>query len=148
MEDVELRVVVGVDGSDSARLAVEWAAREARALQAPLEVLHAWTVPPPVYGDGPRVAERPFFRDAEATLDGTIDWLRASGKELPELRPQLVAGNTVDALLDAGEHAALLVVGSRGRGGFAGLLLGSVSQAVLHHARCPVAIVPHPHTGE
>jgi nucleotide-binding universal stress UspA family protein len=150
VEDIEPWVVVGVDGSDSARLALRWAVREARQLHVPLEVLHAWTVPAQVYGDGLRLDERPFRQDAEATLDGAIDWLRSSGEDLPDVSPHLVARNTVDALLDAGEHAALLVVGSRGRGGFAGLLLGSVSQRCVQRASCPIVVVPSgwPGTGD
>jgi nucleotide-binding universal stress UspA family protein len=147
---MEPRVVVGVDDSRSARQALRWAARQARDLQFPLEVLHAWTVPPPVHADGVRVDAAPFLQDAEATLRGAIDWLRSSGEELPEVRPQLVARSTVDALLDAGENADLLVVGSRGRGGFTGLLLGSVSQRCVQRASCPIAVVPAdwPGTGD
>jgi nucleotide-binding universal stress UspA family protein len=131
-------------------MALQWAAREARERQVPLEVLHAWTVPPRVYGDGLRLDEAPFFQDAKATLDGAIDWLTSSGKTLPELRPRLIARSIVDALLDAGKHAALLVVGSRGRGGFAGLLLGSVSQRCVQRAPCPIVVVPPdwPGTGD
>jgi nucleotide-binding universal stress UspA family protein len=147
---MEPRVVVGVDGSHPARLALQWAAREAREVQLPLEVLHAWTVPPPVHRDGVDVDETPFLRDAEAILDSAIDWLRSSGEDLPELRLQLVARSTVGALLAAGENADLLVVGSRGRGGFTGLLLGSVSQRCVQRASCPIAVVPPdwPGTGD
>lgn len=56
----------------------------------------------------------------------------------------VVRGNPVRVLIDAAQSAALLVVGSRGLGGFSGLLLGSVSQGLMHHAPCPVVIVPHP----
>jgi len=150
VEDMEPRVVVGVDDSHSSRLALRWAARQARDLQLPLEVLHAWTVPPPVHADGAHVDEAPFLRDAEATLKGAIDWLRSSGEDLPEIRPRLIARSSVDALLDASENADLLVVGSRGRGGFVGLLLGSVSQRCVQRASCPIAVVPAdwPGTGD
>jgi nucleotide-binding universal stress UspA family protein len=148
--DIERRVVVGVDGSHAARLALRWAAREAFELGLPLEVVHAWTVPPPVHADAIAVDEAPFLQDAHAVLASAIGWLRSSEEDLPDLQPVLVARSTVDALLEAGEHAALLVVGSRGRGGFAGLLLGSVSQRCVQRAPCPIAVVPPewPGTGD
>jgi nucleotide-binding universal stress UspA family protein/nitroimidazol reductase NimA-like FMN-containing flavoprotein (pyridoxamine 5'-phosphate oxidase superfamily) len=137
-------IVVGVDHSEGSRYALEWAIAEARARHASVEAVHAWHypyvatgpfVPTPAYGhDG-------FEADASQVLDASVAGVDAEGLAAPVERT-LVCDAPVAALLAAAKDADLLVVGSRGRGGFAGLLLGSVSQAVVHHAQCPVVVVP------
>jgi nucleotide-binding universal stress UspA family protein len=81
---------------------------------------------------------------ARDLLDRELDAVDVSGLEVDK---RLEARNPADALVEAGREADLLVVGTRGHGGFTGLLLGSVSQQVSHHAPCPVVIVPHADKG-
>lgn len=150
--DTAKRIVVGVDGSDGARRALEWAVDEARLRGARLIAIHTWHIPPLTTGVGPL--------DPPSTLDAdTLERIEASANELlerelaavdtssVEVEKRVEPSNPVDALLDAARDAELLVVGTRGHGGFSGLLLGSVSQQVSHHAPCPVVIVPRPEKG-
>jgi nucleotide-binding universal stress UspA family protein len=136
------RIVVGVDGSRTAQRALRWALDEARLRHAAVDVVHAWHLPYQAgYPIG--VLEPPpgdLEADARALLDGAVNGTDRQGLEGVE--PILVCGNAARALLDTAKNADLIVVGSRGRGGFAGLLLGSVSQKVVHHAPCPVVIIP------
>jgi nucleotide-binding universal stress UspA family protein len=132
------RIVVGVDGSRSSRAALRRAAEEARAHDAVLEAVTAWsfldqatgTPFDPLYGE-----------DAvRAQLEQTVQEVLADGpKPVIQLRPE--NDLPARALLTAAEGAWLVVVGSRGMGGFKGLLLGSVSSHLSHHAPCPVLIV-------
>jgi nucleotide-binding universal stress UspA family protein len=134
------RIVVGVDGSESAQQALRWAIDEARRRDATLEVVHAWRRIPitdylltdPEPGGSARYAQQLFDQavEAEDTVGVTVE-------------RKLVAGDGAYALIHEAKGADLLVVGSRGRGGFSGLLLGSVSHQAAHHAPCPVVIIPH-----
>ena len=133
------RIVVGVDGSVHSHRALAFAAEEAKLRGATLHVIHSWTFPPPVPGtDGLPHAD--LQASAELVLDEAIATLGANlGIEVQrEIANELPA----QALITASQGADMLVVGSRGRGGFKGLLLGSVSQQCAHHARCPIVIVP------
>jgi nucleotide-binding universal stress UspA family protein len=137
------RIVVGIDGSDTSRHALRWAIDEARAHDASLQVVHAWHVP---YGGGSPFAyvavDPTLIEDAaRKVLDAAIDAEDTSGLRQPVERT-LVQSGAASAVLDAAKDADLVVVGSRGLGGFSGLLLGSVSQQVAHHATAPVVIVP------
>lgn len=136
------RIVVGVDGSTSSRVALTWAIDEARRRKATVEVLIAWHYPTgsPMYaGVGFDVGELEVA--AKATLDGVMKDVDVKGLHAP-VKELVVAGAAAPALIDAAKGADLLVVGSRGHGGFAGLLLGSVSAQLAHHAPCPLVIVP------
>lgn len=134
------RIVVGVDGSPSSRAALRWAVRHARLTGGVVEAVCVWDVPSVSGWAGP--AMEPVL-DAEAAKRGFVQELHdVFGDERPaELREVLVRGNPAEMLLTAAEGAELLVVGSRGRGGFARALLGSVSHQVVQHASCPVVIV-------
>lgn len=139
------RIVVGVDGSKGSQLALEWAVDEARLQSAQLCVLHAWHEP---YVSGSPLSQmavnvRLIEDAAHQILDETVDAIDASELAHP-IEKQLVFCGAATALLLAAEDADLVVVGSRGRGGFLGLLLGSVSDQVVHHAPCPVVVVPQP----
>lgn len=140
------RIVVGVDGSDTSRRALRWAAEEAKAHHAELHVVHAWEVPAPgaAVGLGRVTAAADGQRDVAETLlrDVITEELGASPPE--RVRPTIGRGPAATILLEAARGADLLVVGSRGLGGFAGLLLGSVSSKVVHYAACPVVIVRPP----
>jgi nucleotide-binding universal stress UspA family protein len=141
--DTVERIVVGVDGSENARRALQWAANEARIRHARLEVVHAWHVPyTGVYPAATALFEPgPFEEAAKATIEDAIAGEDLSGLAHPVERV-ISQGGAAVAILDAAKGADLVVVGTRGRGGFAGLLLGSVSHQVVHHAECPVVVVP------
>ena len=143
------RIVVGVDGSETSRHALRWAADEAQAHDAELHVVHAWEVPGlgagVGLGPGRRTGAAPEGqRDAAQQL--LSDVLEAElGADPPgNVRSSIGRGSAASVLLEASEGADLLVVGSRGLGGFKGLLLGSVSTKMANHARCPVVIVRPP----
>ncbi|MFJ8145959.1 universal stress protein [Streptomyces sp. NPDC096048] len=139
-------VVLGVDGSAAGERAVEFAFAEAELRKAPLVAVHAWTTwnaPMPA----PQDASAPYANPPGA-LAGQEERLLSEALAGHRARypgvvveQRAVHGRSREALIDASLSAQLLVVGARGRGGFAGLLLGSVSQALLHHAHCPVAVV-------
>jgi nucleotide-binding universal stress UspA family protein len=141
-KSVDGRVVVGVDGSVASERALEWAAAEATRRGAVLEVVHAWMVPYPLSSADVFTDPAPFEACGAEILDRAMASLLASGHAPARTRPVLVSEYPSHALVHAAEGAALLVVSSRGRGGFAGLLLGSVSQNCVHHAPCPVAVIP------
>jgi nucleotide-binding universal stress UspA family protein len=137
-------VVVGFDESDEAQAALRFALDEARLRGAALRVVHVWTVPAAPGGFGlvaPPTDEHVEHMSAEAerVVDRALSGLPVEGR--PPIERQIVQGSPAQVLIDASQDADLLVVGSRGRGGFAELLLGSVSQQCAHHARCPVVIV-------
>ncbi|MCW7942986.1 universal stress protein UspA [Streptomyces hygroscopicus] len=134
------RVVVGVDGSPSSHAALRWAVRYADLIGGTVDAVAAWDLPG-AYGWSALAVDADFDEaSARQRLNQELnDVLGAEGAA--SVRALLVCGNTVDVLLTAAEEAEALVVGSRGRGGFARALLGSVSQHVAHHARCPVVIV-------
>ncbi len=138
------RIVVGVDGSDHAFRALEWAVGEATLRRIELCVLTCWTLPG-AFETAPVSAvdwdEQPFVAAAQATVQRSV--AKAGLPSRSDLRwtREVHAGTAGAILVRESEHAELVVVGSRGRGGFAGLLLGSVSQQVAAHAHCPVVIV-------
>lgn len=139
-------IVVGVDGSAGARDALRFALEEARLRRAAVRVVAAWHVPLAAYGgtfvppDPALVAqlEPEARRAAERALEDAGDL--ASGVDVEVVVRE---GAPARILLEEADHADLLVVGSRGLGGFRGLLLGSVSQQCAHHAPSPVVIVHH-----
>ncbi|MXM64725.1 universal stress protein [Streptomyces sp. HUCO-GS316] len=140
-------VVLAVDGSAAGEAAVEFAFAEAALRKAPLVALHVWNTWSERAYEGPGdpltavVADVDHLRAAEQRLlDETVASLQEVFPEVAVER-RLVRSRIRPALIDASRSAQLLVTGARGRGGFAGLLLGSVSQALLHHAHCPVTVV-------
>jgi nucleotide-binding universal stress UspA family protein len=138
------RIVVGVDGSESALDALRWAVAQARSTGATVDAIATWEQPPLAYGAGYYVPV-PATDLAEAVgkvLDDSIAEVQHDSAPV-EIRRQVVEGHPVQVLLQAARGADLLVLGSRGRGGFAGALLGSVGQHCVQHAPCPVVIVRH-----
>lgn len=150
-------VVVGVDGSPESLLALEFALAQAAGRGVPLRVLRSWHLPAPAWGTplpgwnlvappggapgAPLGFDPEEVRRAErAVLDEVLAERRRAHPEV-DVRPEVALGGPAGTLIEATATAQLVVVGSRGRGGFRGLLLGSVSQQVLHHAACPVAVV-------
>lgn len=153
------KIVVGVDGSPESKHALQWAVEEARLRQAPLEVVYAYEYTPAwqLYGyEGVSVAQmdaiaaedeeaqRRAAEQAQSLLDGVladlgdIEGVEITSTPITDRRP-------ASALVNRSEGAQMLVVGSRGRGGFSGLLLGSVSQQAATHATCPVVIISARH---
>jgi nucleotide-binding universal stress UspA family protein len=145
------KIVVGVDGSEGAAKALRWALGEARLRSASLRIVHAWSVPlvlsiPSADAFGiPEPAESmqqvraALHKEADNVLEAALHRIEADDIEV---EAEVVEGKAARVLIEAATDADLLVVGSRGLGGFTGLLLGSVSQQCAHHARCPVVIVP------
>ena len=138
-----VRIVVGVDGSTSAKTALRWALDEARLRGASLRVVYSWKMP--IYvGNGFAPVSIPdpdeFRQVAAQRLDAIVYEVTAGATDV-RIEQKTVEGAAAEVLVDESEGADLLVVGSRGHGGFAGLLLGSVSQQCATHASCPVVIV-------
>ncbi|MBB2991629.1 nucleotide-binding universal stress UspA family protein [Mycolicibacterium iranicum] len=151
-----LGIVVGVDGSAASRVAVDWAARDAGMRRAPLTLVYvlpsaavqSWIqvpLPAAFYEDEKQEAAR-ILADARAVVDAaTVD------TPLPAVTDRVVSGQAVQVLAELSDDADMIVVGSRGVGKWERRLLGSVSSGVVHHARCPVAVIrdedpliPHP----
>jgi len=137
-------ILVGVDGSPSSRTALSWAAAEAAEHQADLVVLNVWErelLLPPI-GSG-SVPQNEVPDAGELAAENLIKVIKDElGEDPPVLvQPRIKPGNPAEVLIEESADAALLVVGTRGRGGFAGLVLGSVSQHVAAYAKCPVAVI-------
>ncbi|GAB3647389.1 universal stress protein [Glycomyces tarimensis] len=135
------RIVVGIDGSPSSIRALKWALSQAEAVGATVEAVHSWQVPVN-YG---AVA---VMMPSETFAEGAADMLRESvaeatgGEERVSVERLVAEGHPAAVLLDRAKEADLVVVGNRGHGGFVGAILGSVSQHVIHHATCPVVVIP------
>ncbi|HEX2823620.1 MAG TPA: universal stress protein [Streptosporangiaceae bacterium] len=137
------RIVVGVDGFESSRAALRWAIHQAKLTGAVVEAVTAWQVPAGT--DMVPIADMPDYQDdARTVLAEAITEMCTTDTEV-EVRPRVVAGRAAQVLVDAAEGAELLVVGSRGHGGLAEALLGSVGQYCVHHAPCPVVIMRGKH---
>lgn len=133
-------IIAAVDGSPSSIEALRYASRLAEAFHAPLDAVITWSYPP--YSDPAFISAWSPKDDATTILDDAIR--RAFGENPPtQLGRRVLAGAAAPTLIDLSRSAAMLVLGSRGLGGFAGLLLGSVSAACAEHAHCPVLVV-HP----
>lgn len=131
------RIVVGVDGSESSISALRYAARTADAFDAPLHVVTTWTAPPI---DPYLAIDWTPEKYAGETLDAAIE--EVFGETPPDgLTRAVLPGAAARTLIELSDTCAMLVLGSRGHGGFVGLLLGSVSAACAEHAHCPVLIV-------
>lgn len=142
-ESVAGGIVVGVDGSDQSQCAVVWAAREAQRRKVPLHLVTAYSVPVFAASSmdaGYATVDDSVIREgAEAVLKLAV--AKVSQYDI-ELFARLETGDASGVLLELSAEAALIVVGSRGRGGFVGRLLGSVSSALPAHAKCPTAVIP------
>jgi len=139
----EPRIVVGVDGSPAAAAALEWAANEARLRGSSLLLVHVWSLPAAAGGIGFPAAYPPLElleKEAESLVDRVADEAAVLLQGIALTR-SAIRGMSAYALIEAARDAELLVVGSRGLGGFKELLLGSVSHQCAAHAPCPVVIV-------
>lgn len=134
-------IVVGVDGSEPAQKALAWALEEARMRGVPVTVVHGWDYYTPY---GRNMAAYVGLDTLEAEIrkmvaDAVEPW-REKYDDVP-IQTRLISVSGVAALVEASKDADLVVVGSRGHGGFVGMLLGSVSRGVVQHAHCPVVVV-------
>jgi nucleotide-binding universal stress UspA family protein len=140
------RVIVGVDGSAGSKPALEWAARIATSENAAIDVVGVWEYPVNL-GWTALPAEYSPKQDMEKAIIQVVD--DVFGAERPAgLRVLTHEGNAAGVLIEKSADALMVIVGSRGHGGFVGLLIGSVSARVAEHAKCPVLVVhtPKPHT--
>jgi nucleotide-binding universal stress UspA family protein len=139
-------IIVGIDGSGHSRRALEWAINEAAIRHVPLTVLTVeqavagfWGAPVAYPGDADLTDHA--RKMAQEEVDVALAKLPAEARP-PEVSVRAVLGLPAEELLGISRDATMIVVGSRGAGGFKKLLLGSVSTTVAHHARCPVVIIP------
>jgi nucleotide-binding universal stress UspA family protein len=141
-------ILVGVDGSDHSRRALEWAMREAAHHNVPLTVMtvHPGPVRPAtqIYWDIPNLPEDSHNLDhIRAAVEQFTDKVANEiGETVPEVTVNVTRGDPAQELVNASHNCDLIVVGSRGSGAWAQLLLGSVSSKVTHHAACPVVVIP------
>lgn len=136
------RILVGVDGSAGSRRALHWAVTEAKASGAIVDAVIVWESPY-AFGEGlyTPVDEKRF---ADAARERLVQIIAEVAGQDPgvEVHPIVLRGDPAEVLCTWSDEASLLVLGSRGHGGFAGLLLGSVSAKCAQHSTCPVVIVP------
>lgn len=139
-------IIVGIDGSDRSRQALEWAINEAAVRHAPLTVLTVSEAPAGGYwGDPVLPADLDRTEQAQEAARVETDNVLAKvgeGGKPASLTVRAVTGIPAEELLHASADADMVVVGSRGAGGFKRLLLGSVSSHIAHHAHCPVVVIP------
>jgi len=136
-------ILAGVDGSPAAAVALEFAMEEARLRKAPLHVIYAYAVGAAGVGS----TSEEFYGHLEAEAKALLERVAASASSTEgiEVEWKAVPGNPSEVLIESSKDATLLVVGSRGLGGFMGLVMGSVSSQCVHHAHCPVLVVRHQH---
>ncbi|HEX4017299.1 MAG TPA: universal stress protein [Frankiaceae bacterium] len=135
-------VVAGVDGSPASKDALSWAANYARLAGVPLRVVSAWHWPVSLVGALPMPDNFDPMAEAHETLETILADVLGADPGFP-VTTQVVAGAAAAVLVEESHNAGLLVVGSRGHGGFTGLLLGSVSEHCARYAACPVVVVRH-----
>jgi nucleotide-binding universal stress UspA family protein len=138
------KIVVGVDGSEESKNALRWALEEARLRSAEIVAVHAWEAPPTVPEPGPApgfdlVGILPQVRQGAEQLATTVVE-EVVGDSDVTVKPMAIEGPPASVLVEAAGDADLLVVGSRGHGGFTALMLGSVSQKLAQHSPCPLLI--------
>jgi len=140
-------IVVGVDGSANSERALDWAMKEAAGRHAPLTVLAVHQALKS-YWTGKPVTLSEDSAEIAKTREAAEQMTQRAASRLGDARPasvnvHMVDGFPAEELIDASHDADLVVVGSRGGGGFGRLMMGSVSSQVVHHAACPVVVVPH-----
>ena len=134
------RIVVGIDGSEASSAVLEWATRQAALTGSTLEVVITWEWPTSLGWTIPLPSDFDPAAEAGRSIEGFLATARSSHPEVT-IESSVTEGHPAPTLVEASHRADLLVVGSRGHGEFAGMLLGSVSEHCAHHAKCPVVIV-------
>jgi nucleotide-binding universal stress UspA family protein len=136
------KIVVGVDGSDSSKAALAWGIRQARLTGAPLQVVMTWEYPMTYGWVVPLPDGLDMAAEGSAELDRVIqEAIEADPGPAIDITKSVIQGHPAPVLIHEAQGAALVVVGSRGHGEFAGMLLGSVSEHLSTQAPCPVLIV-------
>jgi nucleotide-binding universal stress UspA family protein len=133
-------IVVGVDDSDAAHAALEWAIAESKLRGASLHIIHVFGA---MAGFGTSIAPEYYpqaEKEAQAELQRLLDKTPQVG-ELADVKASVIPGGASEVLVEQSQDAEMLILGHRGKGGFAGLNLGSVSAQCVRHARCPVLVV-------
>ncbi|MEJ5920261.1 MULTISPECIES: universal stress protein [unclassified Corynebacterium] len=136
-------IVCAIDGSDASKTAVKWAANTAVKRDVPLRLVSSYSMPQFLYAEG-MVPPQELYDDLEAETLEKVDEAKKIALEFaPEVQVshQIEEGSPIDMLLDLSEQATMIVMGSRGLGGLSGMVMGSVSAAVVSHASCPVVVV-------
>ncbi|ALC07002.1 hypothetical protein CDES_13300 [Corynebacterium deserti GIMN1.010] len=136
-------VVVAVDGSDASKQAVRWAANTANKRGIPLRLASSYTMPQFLYAEG-MVPPQELFDDLQAEALEKVNEAREIAHEVaPEIKigHTIAEGSPIDMLLEMSSGVTMIVMGSRGLGGLSGMVMGSVSGAVVGHAKCPVVVV-------
>jgi len=139
-------IVVGIDGSGASVAALRLGVEEARVRGIGVDAVRVWSMPliDGVAAVGPAALPWEELADAaRVALDRVVESVVAEGEPVP-VRRLVVEGSPAYRLVELARDAPMLIVGTRGEGGFMGLLMGSVAQQVLHHATCPVVVVPEP----
>jgi nucleotide-binding universal stress UspA family protein len=139
-------IIVGVDGSSHSARALEWALKEGALRQAPVTVVTVYSVPANPYTGNPTVQDTDAVHQHKMR-EAAEDLTRKAASEIGDTQPasvkiRAIIGYPASELIAASRDADLVVVGSRGTGGFARLVMGSVSSQVAQHAHCPVAVIP------
>jgi nucleotide-binding universal stress UspA family protein len=138
-------IVVGVDGSEGAAIALDFAIKEAALRGSKVRLVSAWEIPASVLASV--VAGKEFyeeFRENAVTVAREAAALVEEREPSVEHEEMVIEGQAAKVLLDSSADAELMVVGRRGHGGFREMLLGSISRQVVAHAKCPLVIVPSP----
>lgn len=136
-------IVCAVDGSEAAKVAVKWAANTAVKRDVPLRLVSSYSMPQFLYAEG-MVPPQELYDDLESETMEKIDEAKMIALEFcptVDVSHQIEEGSPIDMLLDLSEQCDTLVMGSRGLGGLSGMVMGSVSAAVVSHAKCPVVVV-------
>lgn len=139
MTETSPLIVVGVDGSACAQDALRWAHRYAEAMGGRIVAVTAWHYPPTPAGPG--IVPPTDYNPQDTARQVLAEAVATEGLDSTSVDQVVVEGNPAGVLIDRSEQADLLVVGTRGHGGFTGMLLGSVSAHCVHHAHCPVVVV-------
>ncbi len=134
------RILVGVDGSPAAAAALDWAIAHATPGDT-VVACHVWSLPVVAGFESPMLEPGPFRQAAEELVAEMVAPFRDQ-PDGPTVEAAVAYGHAGSVLIEQSDKADMVVVGSRGHGGFVGLLLGSVSTYVVHHARCPVTVIP------
>jgi len=137
------RIVVGIDGSPTSVAALEWAVRQAELTGSAVEAVTTWEWPTNYGWAFPFPPEYDPAEDAGRMLSGVLEPIRSGHPDVP-VHPTVVEGHPAPVLVKASRGADLLVVGSRGHGEFAGMLIGSVSEHCVTNAHCPVLVFRRP----
>lgn len=137
------KIIVGVDGSEGSRQALNWAISEAKLRGCAIEVVHVWNFIPPMdpIGGFILIPDKDLQQSAQLVVTNMLNSVSETASSI-EISTHVERGSASQILMDRAKTAELLVVGRRGHGGFIGLLIGSTAAQVSHHAQCPVVIVP------